>query len=264
MHPEREVVVAMVGKYTNLTESYKSLNEALAHAGIGTKTKVVIHYIDSELLQEGDLSVLEDVDAILVPGGFGARGIEGKILAARFARENKVPYLGICLGMQVAAIEFARNVIGLPNANSTEFVDQCEDPVIGLITEWQQRDGSTEHRDSNTDLGGSMRLGGQECVLADGTISKSLYLADVIVERHRHRYEFNNRYRDRLVEGGLVIAGESDEEEPLVEIIEYADHPWFVGCQYHPEYCSTPRDSHPLFIGFINAALANATREGLQ
>jgi len=264
MHPEREVVVAMVGKYTNLTESYKSLNEALAHAGIGTKTKVVIHYIDSELLQEGDLSLLKDVDAILVPGGFGARGIEGKILAARFARENKVPYLGICLGMQVAAIEFARNVIGLPNANSTEFVDQCEDPVIGLITEWQQRDGSTEHRDSNTDLGGSMRLGGQECVLRDGTISKSLYLADVIVERHRHRYEFNNHYRDRLVAGGLVIAGESDEEEPLVEIIEYADHPWFVGCQYHPEYCSTPRDSHPLFIGFINAALANATREGLQ
>lgn len=263
MNPEREVVVGMVGKYTDLTESYKSLNEALSHAGIGRKTKVVIHYIDSETMQDGDMSPLDEVDAILVPGGFGSRGVEGKIKAVQHARENKIPYLGICLGMQVAAIEFARNVVGIKDANSTEFVAQCPEPVIGLITEWQQRDGKVEQRDSSTDLGGTMRLGGQECFLTKGTIAHSLYGSDVIVERHRHRYEFNNRYRDKLVEHGLVVSGQSGDEEPLVELIELKDHPWFVGCQYHPEYRSNPRDGHPLFSGFIDAALkyAAATAE---
>ncbi len=258
LNPEREVVVGMVGKYIDLTESYKSLNEALSHAGISRKTKVVIHYIDSEKLQDGDMSVLEEVDAILVPGGFGARGTEGKIKAVQYARENRVPYLGICLGMQVAAIEFARNVVGIESASSTEFEAQCPEPVIGLITEWQERDGKVEQRDSGTDLGGTMRLGGQRCYLADGTIARTLYGEDVIVERHRHRYEFNNRYREKLVANGLVVSGESGDEEPLVEIIELADHPWFVGCQYHPEYRSTPRDGHPLFVGFIDAAITYA------
>ncbi len=259
MHPEREVVVGMVGKYTDLTESYKSLNEALSHAGIGRKTKVIIHYIDSETMQDGDLSPLDEVDAILVPGGFGSRGVEGKIKAVQYAREKKIPYLGICLGMQVAAIEFARNVVGIEEANSTEFVAQCPEPVIGLITEWQQRDGKVEQRDSSTDLGGTMRLGGQECFLTSGTIAHSLYGSDVIVERHRHRYEFNNRYRDKLVEHGLIVSGQSGDEEPLVELIELKDHPWFVGCQYHPEYRSNPRDGHPLFSGFIDAALKYAS-----
>ncbi len=258
LNPEREVVVGMVGKYIDLTESYKSLNEALSHAGIGRKVKVVIHYIDSEKLQGGDMSLLEEVDAILVPGGFGARGTEGKIKAVQYARENKIPYLGICLGMQVAAIEFARNVVGIKDASSTEFVAQCPEPVIGLITEWQERDGKVEQRDSGTDLGGTMRLGGQQCYLTKGTIAHSLYGEDVIVERHRHRYEFNNRYRDKLVANGLIVSGESGDEEPLVEIIELGDHPWFVGCQYHPEYRSTPRDGHPLFVGFIDAAIAFA------
>ena len=258
LNPEREVVVGMVGKYTGLTESYKSLNEALSHAGINRKTKVIIHYIDSETLQDGDMSALDDVDAILVPGGFGSRGVEGKIKAVRYARENKIPYLGICLGMQVAAIEFARNVVGIEEANSTEFVDQCAEPVIGLITEWQQRDGKLEQRDSSTDLGGTMRLGGQECFLTANTIAHSLYGKDVIVERHRHRYEFNNRYLDKLAEHGLVVSGRSGDEEPLVELIELADHPWFVGCQYHPEYISNPRDGHPLFTGFIDAAITHA------
>jgi len=261
LNPEREVVVGMVGKYTDLTESYKSLNEALSHAGISHKTKVVIHYIDSEKLQDGDLSVLDEVDAILVPGGFGSRGIEGKIKAVNHARINHIPYLGICLGMQVAVIEFARNVVGIHEANSTEFNDQCPEPVIGLITEWQQRDGQVEHRDSNTDLGGSMRLGGQQCFLTDGTIARTLYGQDVIVERHRHRYEFNNRYRERLVNAGLTVSGQSGDEEPLVEIVELPGHPWFVGCQYHPEYRSNPRDGHPLFGGFIEAALAYASSQ---
>ena len=258
LHPEGEVVIGMVGKYTDLTESYKSLNEALSHAGIAGKIKVVIHYIDSEKLQCGDMSVLEDVDAILVPGGFGARGIEGKIKAVQFARENKVPYLGICLGMQVAAIEYARNVVGIDGANSSEFVEDCAEPVIALITEWQERDGKMETRDSSTDLGGTMRLGGQECFLSENTIAHKLYGNSVITERHRHRYEFNNRYRDKLVSAGLIVSGESGDEEPLVEIIEISDHPWFVGCQYHPEYRSNPRDGHPLFSGFINAALSYA------
>ncbi len=255
MNPEREVVIGMVGKYTDLTESYKSLNEALSHAGILSKTKVVIHYIDSETLNDGDLSALDDVDAILVPGGFGSRGVEGKIAAVRHARINKIPYLGICLGMQVAVIEFARTIAGITDANSTEFISPCAEPVIALITEWQERDGKIKQRDENTDLGGTMRLGGQECFLTPGTTAHRVYDAEVVTERHRHRYEFNNRYRQVLESHGMIVSGVSGDEEPLVEIIELPDHPWFVGCQYHPEYQSTPRYGHALFSGFIGAAI---------
>lgn len=258
MEPEREVVIGMVGKYTDLTESYKSLNEALSHAGIASKTKVIIHYLDSEQFRGNDLTALEEVDAILVPGGFGARGVEGKINAVRYARENKIPYLGICLGMQVAVIEYARNVAGITDANSTEFIKDCADPVIALITEWQERDGSVEQRTENTNLGGTMRLGGQECFLQVGTIAHDVYGTDVITERHRHRYEFNNRYLKTLVEHGMIVSGKSGDKEPLVEVMELPDHPWFVGCQYHPEYRSSPRDGHPLFSGFIDAAIAYA------
>lgn len=258
MQPEREVVIGMVGKYTELTESYKSLNEALSHAGIAHKTKVVIHYLDSEKLNHGDLSVLEDVDAILVPGGFGSRGVEGKIKAVQYARENKVPYLGICLGMQVAVIEYARNVAGIKGANSTEFEPGCDNAVIALITEWLDSDGKIEVRDEHSNLGGTMRLGGQEAYLKRGTLTHQIYGKDVITERHRHRYEFNNRFRTQLEDKGMVMSGVSGDAEPLVEIIELPDHPWFVGCQYHPEYRSSPRDGHPLFNGFINAALAYA------
>ncbi len=258
--PEREVIIGMVGKYTELTESYKSLNEALSHAGIKHRTKVVIHYVDSATLRGGDMTPLEHVDAILVPGGFGIRGVEGKIQAARHARENNIPYLGICLGMQVAVIEFARAIAGLEQANSTEFAEDCNEPVIALITEWQNRDGAQQQRDETTDLGGTMRLGGQECNLAEGTISRALYGGEMVTERHRHRYEFNNDYRDVLTRHGMVVAGESSDAEPLVEIIELPDHPWFIGCQFHPEYLSTPRDGHPLFTGFIDAALKHAEK----
>ncbi len=264
INPESEVVIGMVGKYTELTESYKSLNEALSHAGIDHKTKVVIHYIDSEKLRGGDLSVLREVDAILVPGGFGKRGVEGKVNAVRFARENGIPFLGICLGMQVAVIEYARSVAGLDGANSTEFTTDSEHPVIGLITEWQDRKGQIEVRDENTDLGGTMRLGGQECFVKAGTVAHDVYGEDVIFERHRHRYEFNNRYLDKLVDSGMVVSGVSGDDEPLVEIIELPDHPWFVGCQYHPEYRSTPRDGHPLFRSFIAAAIVYANEEQLE
>lgn len=260
MAPEREVVIGMVGKYTELTESYKSLNEALSHAGVAHRTRVVIHYIDSSGLRGGDTSLLEEVDAILVPGGFGIRGVEGKIQAARYARENRVPYLGICLGMQVAVIEFARTVAGLQDANSTEFKADCEHPVIALITEWQNLRGDVQQRDANADMGGTMRLGGQHCSLREGTLSRRMYEAQAVTERHRHRYEFNNSYREQLVEHGLIVAGESSDAEPLVEIVELPDHPWFLGCQFHPEYRSTPRDGHPLFNGFISAALAHAER----
>ena len=264
MNPDSEVVIGMVGKYTELTESYKSLNEALSHAGIDHKTKVVIHYFDSEKLRGGDVTVLRDVDAILVPGGFGKRGVEGKVNAVRFARENGIPFLGICLGMQVAVIEYARSVAGLEGANSTEFSSNCEHPVIGLITEWQDSEGQIEIRDENTDLGGTMRLGGQECFIKADTFARNVYGKDVIFERHRHRYEFNNRYLDKLVDSGMVVSGLSGDTEPLVEIIELPDHPWFVGCQYHPEYRSTPRDGHPLFRSFIAAAIACSKEEQLE
>ncbi|MCA1804438.1 MAG: CTP synthase [Xanthomonadaceae bacterium] len=254
-NPEAEVTVAMVGKYVNLTESYKSLSEALIHAGIHTRTKVRIRYIDSEQIEEHGVGVLEDADAILVPGGFGERGVEGKVQAVRHAREKGVPYLGICLGMQVAVIEYARDVAGLAGAHSTEFKRDTPHPVIGLITEWRTGDGRVERRNEQSDLGGSMRLGGQECRLAAGSLARQLYGKDVIVERHRHRYEFNNQYRERLQQAGLVISGTSIDDS-LVEMVELRDHPWFVACQFHPEFTSTPRDGHPLFSGFIRAARA--------
>jgi len=251
--PKEEVTIAMVGKYVDLTESYKSINEALTHGGIHTKTRVKIHYVDSEALEAHDMSELEDVDAILVPGGFGKRGIEGKIIAAKYARENKIPYLGICLGMQVAVIEFSRNVARLQDAHSTEFVADTPNPVIGLITEWQDDSGDTETRSEDSDMGGTMRLGGQQCRLKEGTLVRQHYDKEIIVERHRHRYEFNNLYRHKLEEAGMVISGESLDGE-LVEVMELHDHPWFVGCQFHPEFTSDPRGGHPLFSGFIRAA----------
>ncbi len=253
-HTEGEVVIAMVGKYVDLTESYKSLNEALIHAGIQTRTRVRIEFVDSEKLETDGVQILRDLDAMLVPGGFGERGVEGKISAVRYARENGIPYLGICLGMQVAVIEYARNVAGLEGAHSTEFNPKTPHPVIALITEWINYDGSVEQRTEASDLGGTMRLGAQDCRLARGTISKALYGKDVIQERHRHRYEFNNRYRQDLEDAGMKVAGTSIDGQ-LVEIIEVPNHPWFVACQFHPEFTSTPRDGHPLFSGFIRAAV---------
>jgi CTP synthase len=253
-HPTGEVNIAMVGKYIELADSYKSLSEALVHAGIHTRTRINIRYVDSEAIEQSGPKVLQDMDAILVPGGFGTRGIEGKIQAVRHARENRIPYLGICLGMQVAVIEFARYVAGLEGANSTEFDPATPHPVIALITEWLDRGGSVEQRSEVSDLGGTMRLGGQQCRLIEGTLVHDMYGQDVIVERHRHRYEFNNRYRHELEEKGLVVSGVSMDEK-LVEIVELASHPWFIGCQFHPEFTSTPRDGHPLFTGFIRAAL---------
>jgi len=256
--PRQEVSIAMVGKYMDLADSYKSLSEALAHAGIHHRTRVNIVYVDSERIEKTGPECLSGMDAILVPGGFGNRGIEGKIQTARYARENRIPYLGICLGMQVAVIEFARNVAGLGGANSTEFERQAKHPVIALITEWMEKDGHLEHRDEKSDLGGTMRLGGQNCVLAEGSVVRDLYGKDVIVERHRHRYEFNNRYRYELEEHGMTVAGTSADGK-LVEIIELHQHPWFIGCQFHPEFTSTPRDGHPLFSGFIRAAMDHGT-----
>lgn len=252
-YPEVEVTIAMVGKYIDLTESYKSLNEALTHGGIHTRTKVKIKYIDSESLDAGNLDELNGVDAILVPGGFGIRGVEGKIAAVNYARENRIPYLGICLGMQVAVIEYARNMAHLDAANSTEFVADTQHPVIALITEWQDASGAVEQRDEQTDLGGTMRLGGQDCRLIDGTLTRELYGKEVIIERHRHRYEFNNNYREAIEKAGMTISAVSMDDE-LVEAIELQDHPWFVACQFHPEFTSSPRGGHPLFSGFVRAA----------
>jgi CTP synthase len=254
LHPEKEVTIAMVGKYMELIDAYKSLNEALHHAGINTLTKVKIRYIDSQKIEDEGLGLLDGVDGILVPGGFGNRGVEGKIATVRHARENNIPYLGICLGMQVAVIEFARNVANLNEANSTEFNAQAQHPVIGLITEWTEADGSTEVRDESADLGGTMRLGAQDCHLVDGSQVKKTYGNDLINERHRHRYEVNNNYVGQLQEAGLRIGGWS-ADDTLVEVVELPDHPWFVACQFHPEFTSTPRDGHPLFSGFVNAAV---------
>jgi CTP synthase len=257
-HPQAEVTVAMVGKYVNLTESYKSLSEALIHAGIHTRTKVNIRYLDSERFEQEGVN-LDGVDAILVPGGFGERGVEGKIATVRHAREHKIPYLGICLGMQVAVIEYARHVAGLTGAHSTEFRPDTPHPVIALITEWQTEDGRVERRDADSDLGGTMRLGAQKCRLQEGTRARELYGREIIEERHRHRYEFNNGYRETLEKAGLILAGASLDGN-LVEMIEIPDHPWFVACQFHPEFTSTPRDGHPLFAGFIRAARAQRER----
>ncbi|MGD2117265.1 MAG: CTP synthase [Chromatiales bacterium] len=259
MNTQYSINIAMVGKYVDLTESYKSLNEALSHAGIQTHAKVNIHYIDSVQIEEEGTACLQDMDAILVPGGFGNRGIEGKIAAVQYARENRVPYLGICLGMQVAVIEFARNVVGLQGAHSTEFDTTTEHPVIALISEWHDADGSTQTRDEKSDLGGTMRLGGQECQLVHGSKAHAAYQKDVITERHRHRYEFNNNYREQLQANGLVLSGLSIDGK-LVEIVEVAEHPWFVACQFHPEFTSTPRDGHPLFTGFVRSAVEHSTK----
>jgi CTP synthase len=265
-HPTKTVSIALVGKYVDLTESYKSLSEALIHAGIHTGAKINIHYIDSESIEQNGTAGLANMDAILVPGGFGKRGVEGKIKAIRFARENKLPYLGICLGMQLAVIEFARHAVGLEGAHSTEFEPATPHPVIALITEWQERDGRVEHRNATSDLGGTMRLGGQECLLKAGSTVREVYAADRIVERHRHRYEVNNHYLPRIEAAGLRVSGVSAKEQ-LCEMIELpADgkhaHPWFVGCQFHPEFTSTPRSGHPLFNAFIRAALGNAKVTG--
>ncbi|MCX8748945.1 CTP synthase [Snodgrassella sp. B3088] len=256
-HPKHKVKIAMVGKYVDLTESYKSLSEALKHAGIQTETEVDIHYIDSEILETDGTACLQNMDAILVPGGFGTRGVEGKIAAVRYAREHKIPYLGICLGMQIALIEYARDVANLVGANSTEFDLKTPHPVVALISEWQDRDGQIEKRDINTNLGGTMRLGAQEVKLADGSLAKTIYGNEFIRERHRHRYEVNNYYLPQLQQAGLVIGGVSTGHEQLVEAIELPEHPWFFACQFHPEFTSTPKNGHPLFTAFIKAALAH-------
>ncbi|MCR8923986.1 CTP synthase [Dasania sp. GY-MA-18] len=259
LNPKQEVTIAMVGKYMELLDAYKSLIEAMKHAGINTYTNINFKYVDSEDIEREGTGALEGVDAILVPGGFGARGVEGKIATVKFARENKVPYLGICLGMQVAVIEYARNVASLTHANSTEFDKHAQEPVIALITEWVDADGNKEKRDEAADLGGTMRLGGQECRLAEGSLAKQVYGKELIVERHRHRYEVNNNFVDQLQKAGLRIGGWS-ADDTLVEVVEVADHPWFVACQFHPEFTSTPRDGHPLFTGFVNAAIKQSQR----
>ncbi len=254
-----EVLVAMVGKYVDFHDSYKSLNEALVHAGIKTRTQVHIRYLESQVLEVGSMKCLHDVDAILVPGGFGDRGFEGKIKAVQYARENNVPYLGICLGLHAAVVEFARNVVGLEQAHTTEFELQTPHPVIGLITEWQDLDGSLQQRNAESDLGGSMRLGAQACQLTPGSLVHAAYGADTILERHRHRYEFNNGFIDKLQEAGLSFSGRSDDG--LIEVVELPGHPWFLACQFHPEFTSNPRKGHPLFTSFVAAARA---RQGLK
>ena len=256
-HPQRDVNIALVGKYVDLTESYKSLSEALIHAGIHTGARIRINYVDSESIEKNGVASLSNMDAILVPGGFGKRGVEGKIRAIRYARENQIPYLGICLGMQLAVIEYARDVVGLAGAHSTEFEPDTPHPVIALITEWQDQDGRIEQRNATSDLGGTMRLGGQECILEPDSIVARVYGAERIVERHRHRYEVNAHYLPRIEQTGLKVSGRS-AKEGLCEVIELPGHPWFVACQFHPEFTSTPREGHPLFKAFVQAALLNA------
>ncbi|MBK9466674.1 MAG: CTP synthase [Gammaproteobacteria bacterium] len=261
LHARRHATIAMVGKYMDLLDAYKSLNEALTHAGIHTGTRVEMRYIDSEQISREGTGVLEGVDAILVPGGFGERGIEGKIETVRYARENRIPYLGICLGLQVAVIEFARNVARMEDANSTEFNAATKHPVVALITEWLNADGSTERRSQSSDLGGTMRLGSQLCHLEEGSNVRAMYRSAEIMERHRHRYEVNGNFLPRLQEAGLRVAGWSADHS-LVEVIEMPGHPWFVACQFHPEFTSTPRDGHPLFSGFVEAAVRYAAEHG--
>ena len=259
-HPAHEANIALVGKYVDLTESYKSLTEALIHAGIHNTTRIRVHYIDSENIEKEGAACLQGMDAILVPGGFGRRGVEGKMRAIRYARENGLPYLGICLGMQLAVIEYARNVVGLGGAHSTEFDPASPHPVVALISEWQNRDGKVEQRSADSDLGGTMRLGGQECFLEAGSLVRKIYAQDSVVERHRHRYELNNHYVARLKDAGLRIGGYSPSHA-LAEMIELPSHPWFVGCQFHPEFTSTPRHGHPLFTAFVQAANAYSARQ---
>ena len=245
----------MVGKYMELLDAYKSLNEAIMRAGIQTRTKVNISYLDSTDVMEQGVELLKGHDAVLIPGGFGERGFEGKILATQYARENKIPFLGICLGLQAAVIDFARNVAGLEGANSTEFDRESPHPVIALISEWTTDTGAREFRDENSDLGGTMRLGAQKCLLQKDSHIYRCYGSQEIVERHRHRFEFNNDYLQTLSDAGLKLVGKS-ADNMLIEVIEVEDHPWFIGCQFHPEFTSTPREGHPLFTGFIQAAVA--------
>ncbi|MFD1259072.1 CTP synthase [Entomomonas asaccharolytica] len=261
LNPEKEVTIAMVGKYMELLDAYKSLIEALTHSGIENRTKVNLRYIDSEDIEEKGTELLADVDAILVPGGFGLRGVEGKISTVQYARENKIPYLGICLGMQVAVIEFARHIVGMEKANSTEFDKNTPYPVVGLITEWQDATGATEIRNEASDLGGTMRLGAQNCKLESPSQVHNCYQKDIIRERHRHRYEVNNNLLPQLIKAGLKVTGRS-EDGALVEVVEAPDHPWFVACQFHPEFTSTPRDGHPLFSGFVKAAIKQHELKG--
>lgn len=252
-NPIGEVTIGMVGKYTELPDAYKSVNEALKHGGLKNRLTVNIKYIDSQDVESKGTDLLKGLDAILVPGGFGYRGIEGKILTAQYARENNIPYLGICLGMQIALIEYARHVAGMKDASSSEFDKNCPQPVIGLITEWQDADGNVEVRSDKSDLGGTMRLGAQKCHLVEGSLARQLYGKETIEERHRHRYEVNNKLLPQIEKAGLKVTGRSADNK-LVEIIEVPNHPWFVACQFHPEFTSTPRDGHPLFSGFIKAA----------
>ncbi len=259
-NPSGEVVIGMVGKYIELPDAYKSVNEALKHAGIKNQIKVHIRYVDSQDVESKGNEVLKGLDAILVPGGFGERGVEGKILTAQYARENKVPYLGICLGMQVALIDYARNVAGLTDAHSTEFNPQTPYPVIGLINEWLDEEGQVEYRDHDSDLGGTMRLGSQLCHIVKGTKAHDVYGSETIYERHRHRFEVNNNYREKLAEAGLVFSGLSTDKT-LVEVIENKDHPWFIAGQFHPEFNSTPRDGHRLFESFIAAAFEHQKKQ---
>jgi len=261
MKPEREITIAMVGKYMELLDAYKSLIEAIKHAGIQTHTRVRVRYIDSTTLETDGLDALHGVDGIIVPGGFGERGIAGMVKAANYARTHGIPYLGICLGLHIAVIEFARNVLGLEAADSTEFNRQSPDPVIAMITEWTNAEGGIEQRSEASDLGGTMRLGGQQCRLAEGSLIKACYDKDVIVERHRHRYEVNNNYVPRLEAAGMRITGKSMDGQ-LMEVIEVQGHPWFLACQFHPEFTSTPRDGHPLFTGFVKAAITNHAQQG--
>lgn len=254
-HPDAEVTIGMVGKYVDLTESYKSLSEALKHAGIQTRTRIKIAYIDSEELERKGVNVLSKLDAILVAPGFGKRGIEGKILAAQYARENNIPYFGVCLGMQIAIIEYARHIAKMPNANSTEFDLHTPYPVVALVTEWINHTGEREQRSEKSDVGGTMRLGGQVCNLVPDSFTRKLYGKDTIIERHRHRYEVNNNLLPMIEKAGLKVSGRSAKDN-LVELIELPNHPWFIGCQFHPEFTSSPRDGHPLFVGFIRAAKA--------
>lgn len=255
-HPEADVTIGMVGKYIDLADSYKSLSEALKHAGIQTRARVHIKYIDSEELEtQGAKALLTGLDAILVPGGFGKRGVEGKILAAQYARENNIPFFGICLGMQIAIIEFARNMANMKGASSTEFDENTAYPVVALVTEWTTQTGEREKRHADSDIGGTMRLGGQTCYLTKDSLARKIYGEDEIIERHRHRYEVNNTLLPAIEKAGLKISGRSSQDN-LVELIELPNHPWFVACQFHPEFTSTPRDGHPLFMSFIEAAKA--------
>jgi CTP synthase len=263
LKPEREITIAMVGKYMELLDAYKSLIEAIKHAGIQTHTRVRVRYIDSSTLETEGTGALEGVDGIIVPGGFGERGITGMVMTAEYARTHKIPYLGICLGLHIAVIEFARNVLGLKQADSTEFNRQTPDPVIAMITEWTNATGGVEQRSENSDLGGTMRLGGQECRLLDNSLIKSCYQKDVIVERHRHRYEVNNNYVPQLEANGMRITGKSMDGQ-LMEVIEIPAHPWYLACQFHPEFTSTPRDGHPLFTGFIRAAITSHEQAAAQ